>query len=134
MYEQELKELVHAADRAINGRDFDALMEFYDPDATLVVKPGKVISGRAEIRKAFGTISDYFNNSLVVEQGEIRIIQAGNVALVITETLLTANEKTDSAFSMNREATYVYRRDSNGVWRCLIDNSYGMELLRHPPA
>jgi uncharacterized protein (TIGR02246 family) len=134
MYEQELKELVHAADRAINGRDFDALMEFYDPDATLVVKPGKVISGRAEIRKTFGTISDYFNNSLVVEQGEIRIIQAGNVALVITETLLTANEKTDSAFSMNREATYVYRRDSNGVWRCLIDNSYGMELLRHPPA
>ena len=134
MYEQELKELVHAADRAINRRDFEALMEFYDPDATLVIKPGKVISGRAEIRKAFGAISDYFNNSLVVEQGEMRIIQAGDVALVISETLLTANEKADSAFSMNREATYVYRRDSNGVWRCLIDNSYGMELLRHPPA
>jgi uncharacterized protein (TIGR02246 family) len=134
MYEKELKELVHAADRAINRRDLDALMEFYDPDATLVVKPGKVISGRAEIRKAFVAIFDYFNNSLVVEQGEMRIVQAGNVALVITETRLTANEKADSAFSMNREATYVYRRDSNGVWRSLIDNSYGMELLRHPLA
>jgi uncharacterized protein (TIGR02246 family) len=72
MDQNELKELVYAADDAINRRDFDALMEFYDPDAILVVKPGKMVSGRTEIRKAFVAISDYFKNSLVVKQGEIR--------------------------------------------------------------
>jgi uncharacterized protein (TIGR02246 family) len=134
MDEQALEELVHAADRAINARDLDALMAFYDPDACLVVNPGKIVSGKEAIRKAFEAIFAYFNHSLVVEQGQMRIVQTGDTALVLSETRLTASGKADSAFSMRREATYVYRRDAQERWRCCIDNSYGAELLRHPPA
>ncbi|KAB0665870.1 AAA family ATPase [Oryzomonas japonica] len=31
---------------------------------------------------------------------------------------------------MERHATYVFKRDTEGVWRCVVDNSYGTELIR----
>jgi ketosteroid isomerase-like protein len=57
------------------------------------------------------------------------IIETGDTALVIAKALLSANQKTDSEFSMERSATYVFKKDSQGIWRCIIDNSYGAELL-----
>lgn len=129
MQDHELKKVISDADEAINRRDFDALMAFYADDATLVVKPGMLAKGKAQIRNAFLAISEYFNHSLVVKQGDMSIIEAGDTALVISRTLLSAHARTDSEFSMERAATYVFRRDAGGTWRCAVDNSYGTELL-----
>jgi uncharacterized protein (TIGR02246 family) len=129
MDKNELKHLIEEADNAINREDFDALLDFYTDDATLVVKPGMLAKGKDEIRRAFVAIAEYFNHSLVVKQGNMHIIEGGDTALVISKTLLSANQKTDSAFSMERNATYVFRKDADGMWRCVIDNSYGIELL-----
>ena len=32
-------------------------------------------------------------------------------------------------FSMERTATYVFKKDSIGTWRCIIYNSYGAEII-----
>ncbi|MFE4426521.1 YybH family protein [Peribacillus butanolivorans] len=125
----ELELVIKNADRAINNEDFDQLMDFYSEDATLVVKPGTLAKGKEEIRRAFVAIADYFNHSLIVNQQKMAIIETGNTALVVAKALLSANQKTDSAFSMERMATYVFKKDSTGTWRCIIDNSYGAELL-----
>jgi uncharacterized protein (TIGR02246 family) len=125
---RELQQLIESADNAINREDFDELMKFYSDDATLVVMPGKDVCGKDSIRKAFVAIAEHFKHSLVVTQGEMIVLEAGDTALVIANTLLKANEKTDSPFSMDRNATYVFRK-LNDEWRCVIDNSYGTELL-----
>lgn len=57
------------------------------------------------------------------------VIEAEDTALVIAKAQLSAKQKTDSEFSMERISTYVFKKDSNGTWRCVIDNSYGAELL-----
>jgi uncharacterized protein (TIGR02246 family) len=62
MSNHELKAVIEAADRAITAEDFDALMDFYAEDATLVVKPGLNASGKAQIRKAFAAIADFFKH------------------------------------------------------------------------
>ena len=56
------------------------------------------------------------------------ILEAGDTALVISQTLLEANKK-DNEYSMDRRATYVFKKNSKGKWLCAIDNSYGTELL-----
>lgn len=132
MHNHELKFLIEKADQAINREDFDELLNFYSDDAILVVKPGMLAKGKIQIRKAFEAIAEYFNHSLVVNQGDMSILEAGDTALVISNTLLSANQKTDTAFSMERNATYVFKKDSDGTWRCVIDNSYGTELLKIP--
>jgi ketosteroid isomerase-like protein len=55
-------------------------------------------------------------------------VLGGDTALVLSQTFLEAN-KDDSEYSMDRRATYVFRKNSRGEWLCAIDNSYGTELI-----
>jgi ketosteroid isomerase-like protein len=126
--DHELKEIITKCDLAIKQEDFDTLMNYYTDDAILVIKPGRIARGKAEIKKAFIAIANYFNNSVVPTQGEMVILEAGDTALVISQTLLAA-DKNDSEYSMDRKATYVFKKNSQGEWLCSIDNSYGTELI-----
>lgn len=125
---QTLKATIQAADRAITAQDYDALMAFYTEDASLVVKPGLVATGKASIRRAFVAIAQHFNHSIVVTQGQMQVIPAGDVALVIMETLLHATDTAGAETHITRRATYVFRQ-VDGQWLCAVDNSYGTTLL-----
>lgn len=124
-----IKQAIEAADKAISDEDFDALMEFYADDAALVIKPGLIATGKEQIRKAFVAIAEYFNHSLTVKQGEMRVIQGGNTALVLMETILETVDKAGARSRLIRRATYVFREESVGKWLCVVDNSYGTDLL-----
>ena len=124
----EIKRLIAAADRAIQEERFDDLMEFYTDDAVLVVRPGLEAKGKAAIKEAFIKIAAYFKNSVVPTQGNMLMLEAGDTVLVLSQTLLEADNKSESEYSMGRRATYVYRK-INGKWLCSIDNSYGTALL-----
>ncbi|WP_251441496.1 YybH family protein [Veillonella intestinalis] len=123
-----IKELIGAADIAIKEERFDDLLEFYTDDAVLVVKPGLEVKGKDKIKEAFIKIAAYFKNSIVPTQGKMQMIEAGDTVLVLSQTLLEATNKEESEYSMERRATYVYRK-VNGQWLCAIDNSYGTSLL-----
>ncbi len=129
MSSQTIRQIIEACDRAITAKDFDSLMEHYAEDAALVVKPGMVAKGKDNIRKAFIAISDYFQDRLVVEQGEMQILEGGGNALVIMETRLHFPDGQGETVETTRRATYVFRQESNGRWLCTIDNSYGTALL-----
>ncbi len=123
-----IKELIDAADKAIREERFDDLMNFYTEDAVLVIKPGLEVQGKEAIKKAFIKIAGYFKNSIIPTQGKMHMIEAGDTVLVMSQTLLEADNKSESEFSMNRRATYIYR-NIDGKWLCAIDNSYGTSLL-----
>lgn len=126
--EHELRELIKKCDIAIKQEDFATLMNYYTDDAILVVKPGMIARGREEIKAAFIKIAKYFNNSLVPSQGEMIILETGDTALVISQTLLDA-DKNEAEYSMDRRSTYVFKKNSLGQWLCAIDNSYGTSLI-----
>ncbi|KAA3668820.1 YybH family protein [Pectobacterium carotovorum] len=124
-----IREIIEACDKAISERNFDALMSYYAEDAALVIKPGMVARGKDDIRKAFVAIADYFKNQLIVEQGNMQVIEGGGDALVIMETVLHYPDEQGNVVTTTRRATYVFRKDADGNWRCTIDNSYGTTLL-----
>jgi uncharacterized protein (TIGR02246 family) len=132
MEDHAIKNEIQVADNAINRKDFDAVADCYTEDAVLIVAPGLEARGKGEIRQAHQNISDYFNDSLEVSQGNMVIIEAGDTALVLSKTFVDSPGKLDSEFSTERNATYVYVKDESGKWRCAIDNSYGPELLNEP--
>ncbi len=124
----EIRSLIEQADLAIREERFDDLMPFYTDDAVLVVRPGLQVQGKNAIKQAFVKIAAYFQNSIVPTQGKMQMIEAGDTVLVLSQTLLDADNKDTSAYSMDRRATYVYRK-VGGRWLCAIDNSYGTSLL-----
>lgn len=126
--EQQLKDIISACDVAIQNEDFDTLMNYYSEDAILVVKPGMIARGKEEIKKAFITIANYFNHHIVPTQGEMIMLEAGDTVLVLSQTLLDSDKK-DSEYAMERRATYVFKKNAQGEWLCVIDNSYGTDLI-----
>lgn len=125
---EEINKLISAADKAIKEERFDDLMDYYTDDAVLVVKPGMEAHGKAAIKDAFIKIATYFDNSVVPTQGNMLMIEAGDTVLVLSQTLLDADNKESSEYSMDRRATYVYRK-VGGKWLCAVDNSYGTALF-----
>jgi len=123
-----LEQLIRAADAAITAEDFDALMPFYADDATLVIRPGLYVTGKENIRAAFVRIAEYVQHSLVVGQGNMKVIEGGDTALVIMESTLDYVDGGERV-SVTRRATYVFRKEDGGGWVCTVDNSYGTELL-----
>ena len=129
MQEHEVIAAVRRADKAIDERNINALMDFYTDDATLVVQPGALACGKEAIAKAFEGIFAYFNNSLLVRQSDFQVIEGGGVALVLCKLDLTAERCEEPKVSMTRRPTYIFKKSPDGKWRCLIDNSYGSDLL-----
>lgn len=125
---KEIENLIHQADLAIKEERFDDLLEFYTDDAILVVKPGMEVQGKENIKKAFIKIAEYFKNSIVPTQGKMIMIETDDTALVLSQTFLDATNKETSEYSMERRATYIFRKINNR-WLCAIDNSYGTSLL-----
>ncbi len=121
--------MIAAADDAINREDFDSLMDFYADDATLVVVPGRAANGKDEIRAAFVALAEHYQHTLYVTQGDMIVIEGGDTALVIAQTNVRANMKTAAPTMETRNATYVFKRDEEDQWRCVVDNSYGAALL-----
>ena len=78
MDEHPLRVVIAAADDAISREELDAVAKFYGDDAILVVMPGKIARGKAEIRKAFDAIAAHFNHSVHVSLGEMTILEAGD--------------------------------------------------------
>ncbi len=123
-----IKKLIGEADKAIKEERFDDLMQFYSEDAVLVVKPGLEAKGKKQIKEAFIKIVAYFQNSVVPTQGKMMMIETEDTVLVLSQTLLDSTNKDDVEYSMDRRATYVYKK-VDGQWLCAIDNSYGTSLL-----
>ena len=118
-------ELINKADLAINNEDFDTLIDIYADDAILVIKPGMNAVGKIQIKKAFIAIADYFEHSINVTQAGIEILESDNTALVLAKTIVKAANQPE----IERKATYVFKHFENKGWLCVIDNSYGHDLL-----
>jgi uncharacterized protein (TIGR02246 family) len=118
--------LIEKADAAIIHEDFDTLMDIYSDDAVLVIKPGVNASGKVQIRKAMEAIAVHFNHTLKVRQAGMKILEASDTALVVAKTIVSASNMPET----ERNATYVFKKDTSGTWLCIIDNSYGHELLQ----
>lgn len=119
--------LIEKADAAINQGDFDTLIDIYSDDAVLVIKPGMNATGKAQIRRAFEAIAAHFNHKLNIKQAGMRILESDDTALVLAKTVVS----TPDTAPINRNATYVFKKNPRGDWLCAIDNSYGHELFLH---
>ncbi|MFM2479885.1 YybH family protein [Celerinatantimonas sp. YJH-8] len=118
-------EQIAKADKAIVAEDFETLMGIYTEDSILVIEPGRHAVGKDAIRAAFEAIAVYFQNGLKVHQQGMEVLEAGDTALVLANTVISA----PNCPEVIRKATYVFTKNTDGVWRCSIDNSYGHEII-----
>lgn len=130
MSQHPIELLIQKADEAINQEDFDTVIDLYTEDAVLVIKPGVNAIGKAQIKAAFQKIAAYFEHTLEVKQSAMKVLAAGDTALVLAQTIVSAKNYPTT----ERKATYVFKQSLDGNWLCAIDNSYGHDLLSDRPS
>lgn len=117
---------VEMVDDAFNRGDLDAVLDFYEAAAVVVTEPGKLARGTVELRNFFERV---MQSGASAKQLKTHIIEADGVALFLSRwTLKTANADADAS-GHTFIATTVLRKQSDGTWKALIDNSLGPLVL-----
>jgi len=109
---------------ALNTGNIDALMDLYEPQASLMAAPGKVVAGADAIREALnGFIAGKPNMTL-----SPRVVsRTADLALVTSKWELTMTGPDGKPTRMAGQSIEVARRGSDGNWRFAIDLPFGID-------
>ena len=107
---------------AMNAGDLEAVLELYEPAATVVPQPGQVVTGTDAIREV---MSGFLALPPRFELRPRQVLVTGDVALLISEWTMQATGPDGSPVQMTATTSDVARRQADGSWRFAIDNPYG---------
>ena len=113
-------------EKALKSRDLDAAVALYEPNATLVIGPGEVASGKAAIREA---LKGFLAFDEVHFTREITAIQSGdgNLAMLRGAWSATSTGPDGKPVTVTGNNVEVVRRQSDGTWLFVIDNPRGAD-------
>ncbi len=124
MGQHAIETIIESADKALAEQNWDILSDLYAEDAVLVVEPGRTVVGREQIIAVCREFAEQCDVAMDIRQNGITILESGDTALVLANSLVSDLTQTEE-----RKATYVFRKYPADGWMCIIDNSYGSDLV-----
>jgi uncharacterized protein (TIGR02246 family) len=126
MIVKSLQETVEELDAAFNRGDLEAIVNFYEDEAVMVVEPGRLARGKAELRDIFAKLLRWQG---IARQEKTHVIESGDMALFISKWSFSYTSADGELITRESIATSVFRCSADGQWKLVIDNSYGPAVL-----
>jgi uncharacterized protein (TIGR02246 family) len=120
-------ELVELLDEAFDRGDIEAILDFYEEGAVMVLEPGRLAAGKEELRTAFEWM--LANIKGTAHQERTHVIEAGDIALFTSKWSFSGRTLDGAAVSRESYASVIMRRSTEGKWRIVVDNSWGPAVL-----
>jgi uncharacterized protein (TIGR02246 family) len=120
-------EAVELLDEAFNRGDIEAVLELYEDAAVMVVEPGRLATGKAEIRAAYEWI--FANIEGAARQEKTHVIESGDIALFTSRWSFSGTASDGSSVARESYASVILRKNESGGWRIVVDNSWGPAVL-----
>ena len=117
---------VEMVDHAFNQGDVEAVLTFYEAAAVVVTEPGKLARETNELRSFFERI---MRSGASAKQLKTHVIETEGVALFLSRWTLIPGNASPNTETQTFVATTVLRKQLDGTWRILIDNSFGTLIL-----
>jgi len=113
-------------EKALNGRDLEAAVALYEPNASFVLASGEVITGRDAIREALKGFLAF--EEIRFTRG-ISATQSGDGSLAMLRAAWTATAPGPDGkpVTVTGKNVEVVRRQSDGTWLFVIDNPRGAD-------
>jgi uncharacterized protein (TIGR02246 family) len=121
---------VEAMDDAFNRGDVDTLLSFYAKDAVVAFEPSRKVTGHEALRSVFEHLLKLAPQARNLKA---EVIESGALALYMSLWCLATPGVDGGETTRIGVATTVLRREEDGVWRVVLDNPWGPELLGLPP-
>ena len=118
------EEVLRSFVECINTGNIDYLMTLYEPEACFTPQPGQVVQGHQSIRQSLQGFIDVKGR---LESRVKRVLQAGDLALVISEWSFKGTGTDGNPVNLASIATDVLHQQSDGTWRVVIDNPWGTD-------
>lgn len=107
---------------ALNSGDLNALVNLYEPNATLVPQPGLIVTGTVAIREA---LKGFLAMKPKIRMETMLVLETADVGLLRGKWTLDGTGPDGKSTQMTGISAEVVRRQSDGEWRFVIDHPYG---------
>jgi uncharacterized protein (TIGR02246 family) len=108
--------------QALNAGKIDDLVALYEPQATLMPSPGKIVTGTAAIRESL----DQFISARPKMTLTPRLVaQTGDLAVIGSKWELSMTGPDGKPAQVKGDSVEVVRRQSDGRWLFAIDLPFG---------
>ena len=107
---------------ALNAGRIDELVGLYEPQATLMSSPGKVVTGSAAIREA---LAQFVAGKPKMSLTPKVVAQSGDLAVVTAKWDLAMTGPDGKPATMTGQSVEIVRRQSDGRWLFVIDLPFG---------
>ena len=114
----------------IESGDLDAAVALYEPDATFVVAPDRVVTGHAAIREV---LRGMMSAGASGEIDGVTVVQSADASLAFTRARgrSTALGPDGTPMTVEFHSIEVVRKQADGTWRIVLDDPTGAGLT--PP-
>jgi len=109
-------------EQALNAGKLDDLVALYEPQATLMPMPGKLVTGHAAIREA---LAGFLAGKPKISLAPKVAAQSGDIAIVAGKWNLAVTGQDGKPAQMNGQEVVVARRQADGRWLMVIDLPFG---------
>ena len=120
-------ETVELLDEAFNRSDIEAVVNFYEEDAVMVAEPNRLATGKAEIRATYEWI--FANIKGTATQAKTHVIETDDIPLFTSQWNFSGTMLNGDSVSRDSYASVILRRQTDGSWRIVVDNSWGPAVL-----
>ena len=117
-------EVLNSVVKGINAGNLDSLMTLYEADACFATQPGQLAKSPESISQS---LRNFINMNGKLDLKVKRVLQASDLALVITEWSFSGTGTDGKPVNMAARSSDVLRQQANGAWRFVIDNPWGTE-------
>src|SRR3984893_2359582 len=116
-------ETVELLDQAFNRGDIEAVLDFYEEDAVMVAEPNRLATGKAGIRATYEERDRLIKGTAT--QAKTHVIETGDIALFTSKWNFSGTMLNGDSVSRDSYASVILRRQTDGSWRIVVDNSWG---------
>jgi uncharacterized protein (TIGR02246 family) len=118
--------------KAFNAGDVEAAVACYEPDGCFVSASGRIARGATELREVYRVT---FVNRPTFQVDVRKVLPAGNdLALIIGEWTSRAQTSNGETKVWSGTYTDIVRKQPDGTWKLVLDNSHGVEPSKKPSA
>jgi ketosteroid isomerase-like protein len=108
----------------INSGDLDSLMPLYESEAAFAAEPGNLAHGAPGVSQA---LSGFIAMNGTLDLEVTRVLEVDDLALVVGEWSFDGTGPDGEPVRLAARNADVLRRQSDGSWRFVIDNPWGVD-------
>jgi len=109
---------------ALNTGNIEELMTLYEPQASLMAAPGKIVTGAEAIREA---LQGFLDGKPKMSLSPRVVAKTSDLALTTSKWELTMTGPDGKPTQMAGQSVEVARRGADGNWRFAIDLPFGVD-------